>query len=152
MDGRKLTKVDGQIRYSSWAPTMVARTGGPEWSGPWSGYFWSGFFRSGPWSSENPDHGPDQENPYRKIRTTDRTENIRIEKSGPKNPDHVIYLDRSGFSVRSGQPWAQTTTSNRLFPYPPLSPDRRLFWSSTLVSYDRPLKTWLEIHLEHFRV
>ena len=24
--------------------------------------------------------------------------------SGPKNPDHVIYPERSGFSVRSGQP------------------------------------------------
>ena len=26
-------------------------------------------------------------------------------KSGSKNPDHVIYLDRSGLSVQSGQPW-----------------------------------------------
>ena len=25
-------------------------------------------------------------------------------KSGSKNPDHVIYPDRSGFSVRYGQP------------------------------------------------
>ena len=86
------------------------------------------------WKKKYPDHGPDcekirtgtdyldqkirttdrtSENPDQKIRTTDRTKNIRTEKSGPrtgpgksgpKNPDHVIYPDRSGFSVRSGQP------------------------------------------------
>ena len=137
---------------------MVARTAGPEWSGPIRGpdFFGTKFFGPvrcpdfsvrGPdfyWSGpcpdffilkkKYPDHGPDcekirtgtdyldqkirttdrtSENPDQKIRTTDRTKNIRTEKSGPrtgpgksgpKNPDHVIYPDRSGFSVRSGQP------------------------------------------------
>ena len=162
---------------------MVARTAGPEWSGPVRGpdffgpiffgpvrgpdfsvrnflvrsvvrIFRSGFLWSGPcpdfwtevieikWSGpdfvilkKNPDHGPDHkkirtgtdypdqiirttyrtsENPDQEIRTTDRTKKIRTEKSGPrtgprksgpKNPDQLIYPDRSGFSVRSGQPW-----------------------------------------------
>ena len=141
---------------------MVARTAGPEWSGPIRGpdffgtkffgpvrcpdffgpYFLfrsvvrifrsgyllvrsvSGFFYfekkvSGPRTGlrknpdryglsgpKNPDHGPDQ------WKSGPRT-GPRI--SGPKNPDHVIYPDRYGFSVPSGQPWLKMAGMVQIF-------------------------------------
>jgi len=46
-------------------------------------------------------------------------------KSGPKNPDHIIYPDRSGFLVQSGQPWLMTS----YFSYQSL--ERLQFWKDS---------------------
>ena len=67
--------------------------------------------RTGPMKSgpKYPDHGPDQKNPDRNIRTTDRTKKIRTEisvpRTGPKKsgPNKIRTTDRTG-PFRTGGP------------------------------------------------